>query len=83
MANKLHSASILSTSPSVFLLHLYRRVCAGVFCDSCCLLPQDSNPNQFLNAAKGNFGGKAVSSKQESDTSATGLRVCDGELEST
>ena len=53
-----------------------------MFCDSCCVLPQDANPNQFLNAAKGNFGGKAVGSKPEID-SAIGLRVCDGEYEST
>ena len=67
---------------SIILFNKLFRICAGVFCDSCCILPADSASLLFVGNSKQSATKQSANSKQTGnaeETSLASMRICDGE----
>jgi hypothetical protein len=81
---RLTIALTLSHYHTITRLHYHRilhRICAGVFCDSCCILPAESVGLVFAGKQKQNAASKLSgdSSGAGEETSIATMRICDGE----
>ena len=77
-----HHTITLTLSHYHRILH---RICAGVFCDSCCILPAESVGLVFAGKQKQNAASKLSgdSSGAGEETSIATMRICDGEMSIT